>query len=76
MEGETVNLYCDAENGSVRWYHQNLHSDPINFYNKQLVIDNASISNGGSYWCYGQYSNTPHYFLAETAIRIFCKWHV
>ena len=70
--GQTLEIQCLSE-GDVIWFHQTRHSIPLNETDSTLVIESVSLSDQGTYYCYGFYRVAKLKqlsFIAETEVQI------
>ena len=72
--GGQVSLTCQSDD--VQWFYENIKylptSSPISFHNTYR-IDQVTVDNSGTYFCYGKYPETSKHFLAKATLTVYGK---
>ncbi len=67
-------MFCLSKKGTAQWYHNSLRTFP--FTDQRGLEMNLDLENSGVYYCYGYSKLKKQYFLSQTRIQVYSKFHM
>ena len=57
------------------WYHKTFKTEPMvsGVMINILELNNLHSKSGGDYYCYGNYHDDSHFFLAKATLKVYSK---